>query len=277
MALDLDLVGATYAFGPLAVLSAMSLSLVSSAVWSRNVGEASCAWRTDYSPDGRAFVIWGVIYTLTVGTVIAELTGQVPVFEWWVHFFWALAWVCCALWVPLFDAEYPGALRAAMLQILAGAACATVATWRAEAWSSEEKEAKIGLVVPLTLLAGWLLTASSINVGIAWKASQKNALRTCVVVPPRAINRETEDEYRERRRVLYREQYAKAPAVVSFVPMVLAVGVGGLAVLIRDPVLTIPLMWAIVNLKAFPSCVYMAVLLVCACGTAGAVVRIFMF
>ena len=53
-----------YAFGPLAVLSALALSAASTRIWSRNVGETSCGWRTDYSPDGRAFGIWTVLYLL---------------------------------------------------------------------------------------------------------------------------------------------------------------------------------------------------------------------
>ena len=273
--LDLDVVGGTHVFGPLAVLSAMFLSLVSSAVWSRNVGETSCGWRTDYSPDGRAFGIWALIYTSTLGVCIAQLTSLVPVFDWWAHFFWGLTWVFCALWVPLFDAEYPGALRAAMLQILSAAACATVAVWRAGMWLGEERTGTVNLGWPLTILAGWLLTASSINVGIAWKASQPNATKVCVTVPPQRPGESARD-YRTRRRVLYREAYAKAPVVVSFVPVVLAAAIGGLAVLVRDPLLTVPVAWAVVNLKAFPCCEYLVAVLLCGCGSAGAVVRIFM-
>ena len=267
----------TYVFGPMSVLSAEALSLVSQGVWSRNVGETSCGWRTDYSPDGRAFGIWSVIYLGTFGVSVAQLTNMVKVFDWWTNFFWAMSWAFCTLWVPLFDAEYPGALRAAALQIAAAAACGTGATWRARMWVADTpagRAEQVALGWPLTLLAGWLLAAASINFGIAWKASQPNALRTCVRVPPRRGD-ESEMAYRRRRRVLYREAYAMAPAVVSPVPVVLSLVVGGLAVGARDPVLVTPLMWAIVNLKAFPSFPYLISLLICACGSVGAVLRIF--
>lgn len=273
--------GGVYTVGPLTVLSALVLSLISSSVWSRNVGETSCAWRTNYSPDGRAFGIWGVIYLGTVGVAIAQITNAVAVFDWWVSFLWALAWVFCALWVPLFDAEYPGALRAAMVQILAAAACSTGATALSRMWlledgaPPEQRVEQVALGWPLAILAGWLTAASAINVGIAWKASDPKASQTCVRVEPRRTG-ESERSYRNRRRVLYREAYAKAPVRVSFVPVALAVGVGGLATLMRDPLYPVPLAWAIVNLPAFPSCEYLMALLVAGCGSAGAVLRIFM-
>ena len=275
------LLGGVYTLGPLTVLSSLALSATSSWVWSRNVGETSCAWRTDYSPDGRAFIIWSVIYIGTVGVAIAQLTNLVVVFDWWVSFLWGLAWAFCALWVPLFDAEYPGALRAAMIQILAAAACSTGAVALSHMWlldegaPPEQRGEQIALGWPLTIFAGWLTAASAINVGIAYKASDPNSAPTCARVEPRRAT-ESERDYRNRRRVMYREAYAKMPVRVSFVPVVLACGVGGLATLIRDPLYPVPLIWAILNLPAFPCCEYLMALLVCSCGSAGAVIRIFM-
>ncbi len=282
--------GGVYAIGPLAVVSALFLSLTSGRVWSRNVGETSCAWRTDYSPDGRAFSIWAVIYVATISSVIAQLTNGVTIFDWWVNFLWALAWALCALWTPLFDAESPGALRAAAFIIVAAAACSTAATalsrqwvvdngeggvdWRGHPFDEEGlRTEQVSVGSPLSLLAGWLTVAAAINVGIAHKASDPGASAACVRVEARRDD-ESERDYRNRRRVLYREAYAKAEVRVSIVPLLLAVFVGGLSTLMRDPVYAAPLMWGIVNLRAFPSCEYVMALLVCACGFAGAIVRI---
>lgn len=281
MAVDPALVvSGTHVFGPLSVISALFLSLTSSAIWSRNVGETSCGWRVDYSPDGRAFGIWAVIYLWSLGSAIAQCTTLVSVLDWWTSASWSLTWVFCALWVPLFDAEYLGALRSALVQISLAAVFATVGAWDSRMWIADtpaQLAEQLAVGAPLTLLAGWLLAASSINVGIVWKAGRPDAVRTCITVPRSASKSETEAEYRSRRRVIYREQYAKSPAVVSPVPLVLSAGVGGLALLIRDPLLPVPLMWAIVNLKAFPNVVYMCSLLMCACGSAAAAVRVFMF
>lgn len=265
------LASGAYAFGPLAVLSALALSAASTRIWSRNVGETSCSWRTDYSPDGRAFGIWTVLYLGTVGVALVQLSGGVPVVGWWPNFYFALTWVFCAAWVPLFDAESPGSLVLAATQIALAAASATTGAWLADAWRLGGAAAALGW--PLSLLAGWLLTAASLGVGIAAKANRPDALEECVRVPPRGRD-EAEQAYRRRRRVLYRESYARAPAVESPVPIALSAAVAGLAVLIRDPLLPLPLAWAIVNLKAFPAVSYVLAMVVCGCGVAGAVVRV---
>lgn len=264
-----------YIIGPLFVLSAFCLSLASSAIWSRNVGETSCGWRTDYSPDGRAFSIWGLIYLGTFVSVIVQI-GGVVVFDWWVNLFWGLTWVCCAVWVPMFDNEYPSALRTAALVITASGGLSLAAAWHSQQWIADDGKwdtrAKHLLAgVPLSILAGWLLTATSLNWGIAYKASLPDAMATCVRVAPRRKD-ESDSEYRYRRRVAYREAYAKAPARVSLVPPFLAIGIAALSAGARDPVLALPLMWAIVNLKAFPSLVYVLSLLVLLAGVAVATV-----
>ena len=139
--------------------------------------------------------------------------------------------------------------------------------WVADDWEQRGKQLAVG--IPLTLLAGRLLAASSIGIGIAWKASQPGAYSICVRVEPKRDD-ETEADYRRRRRVLYREAYAKSPSEVSVVPFLLALVVGGLAFAIPDPVLPLPLAWAVLNLRAFPSFVYVGSLVVLACGPAAA-------
>ena len=267
-----------YLFGPAAVLSAWVLSLSASGLWSRNVGETSCAWRVNYSPDGRAFGIWGAIYLLTFVTAILQMLQVIAVLDWWVNFLWALTWALCSLWVPLFDAEYAGALRSSAVVILCAAGCATAGAARSEMWLAKDwaqRGRQLAAGVPLTLLAGWLLAASAIGTGIAIKASAPDAYSSCVRVPPRRPDESTR-AYRERRRVLYREAYAKEYVSPSIVPLFLALAVGGLAVAIRDPVLPLPLCWAVVNLRDFPTLVYMASLVVLLCAATEAGVRVFL-
>jgi len=264
--LDKDgLLAGVYVVGPLAVLSGLVLSVVSLRTWSRNVRETACAWRIDYSPASRAFgPIWSLIYAGTVAVVVAQVTNQVVVFDWWVNFLWALAWMFCALWVPFFDAQHIGALRAAMVQILAAAACATAATGLSRMWlvgegaPPERRVEQVALGWPLSIFAGWLVAASAINVGIVAKASDPTLKPTCVREASRG----------------YEGAYADMPVRVSIVPVLLACGVGGVTVWIRDPLYAVPLMWALVNLPAFPCWEYFVALLLCAGGSAGAVVRV---
>ena len=267
------LVPGAHAVGPLAVLSALILSAASTRIWSRNVGETSCGWRTDYSPDGRAFGIWGLLYLGTVATALLQLSSLVFVVDWWANFYFALTWVFCAAWVPLFDAESPGFLVLAATQIARAAAGGRWGAWLADAGRDRgTRVTAVALSWPLSLLAGWLLTATSIGVGIAAKANAHDAQKACILVPPQERD-ETERSYRQRRRVLYREAYARAPAVESPVPIVLSAALAGLAVLIGDPLLPLPLVWAIVNLKAFPAVSYVLSIVLCGCGVAGALVR----
>ena len=260
------------------MLNAAALSLASSAVWSRNIGETSCKWRRPYSPDGRTFIVWTVIYTTTLASCAAQLTGQVPVLGWWTNFFWALAFALCAVWTPLFDGESPEALRAAASVLLAGAAAAVMGVAEERAWMNKELRLELTLLTaPLGLLAGWLCVAAALGWGISNAALDPlvGPLEECRV-PPRRKD-ESQAQYRARRRVLYRQAYARMPAEVSIVPLGIAAAVAWLAALVPDPLLVVPTAWAVVNLKAFPSCMYLAALLVLSAGVALSLLRAFVW
>lgn len=258
-----------YVCGPLAVLSATLWSGVALAIWRKNIGETSCAWRVEYSPNSRAFAIWLVIYIWTFCVLVAELisigTGAL-IFDWWTHLLWALAWSFCVLWVPLFDAKSPTGLRAASVMIVAAAGCAVAGTWQSQHWLVHVGVLRSTTIVygfPLALLAGWLLIASSINIGIAIKTSMPDAEAVCLR-EPRQHKGESEQKYQERRRVEDRKADAPPQTDISFVPTLLVLLVGGFAIGAQNPIVFVPLVWAILNLKGFPSVVYVANLFMCA-------------
>ena len=68
-----------YYAGPLFTLTCLLVSVASSSFLGVNIGETSCKYRLDYSPNGRAFGIWAVIYTGCVVVCVLEMTGTVPV------------------------------------------------------------------------------------------------------------------------------------------------------------------------------------------------------
>jgi hypothetical protein len=253
--------------GPLAVLSACVHSAVSSGIWSRNIGETSCRWRTAYNPDGRAFGIWSVIYTGTLLSVALQLLDIIPTVGWWASLLWSISWASCGVWVPLFDGEYPRALLSAAVAISVAAVTAVAASWVESSvggsWScpaTGDEGPLLGSCVaatwPLSLLAGWLLAAATLNIGIASLAnSGVSENLACVKLPPRRPG-ETADQYRRRRRVAYREANALAPVERSVVPPVLMVGVLALSLAANDALLSLPLAWAIVNMSAWPSSEY---------------------
>lgn len=265
----------SYAVGPVLVLAGTTLSAASIAVWGVNIGDGACAWRVSYSPRQQAFGIWSVIYTSTILLCLLQLANLVTVFDLGASVLWALAWLLCTAWVPLFDGSSPTSLIFAAIVISAAAGCATAATWKAGAWRwvGDPTLSTGPLGLPLSVFAGWLLAASSIGIGIAVLANSKDAQQRCVRV--QQMQGESPRDYRRRRRAAYREAQDLAPAQDSIVPAFLASGVAVLAVAAKDPVLPLPVMWAVVNLRYFPGVTTVGELLICMCGIAGAVVQLF--
>lgn len=267
------LVAGTYAIGPAAVLSGALLTIATNAVWFRNVGETSCRWRRTYSPDGRAYGIWYMIYITTMISCIVQFTGQTPVLDWFPNALWALSWTICALWTPFFDGETPMALRAAASLLFVAAGAATLAASTETAWRNRDNRfTMILLTAPLSALTGWLWVAAVLGWGIANAASNPRARAEACYVPPKRTD-ESEEEYRYRRRVLYREAYARMKPEVSTVPLLVAIAVATLCALIPDPLVAVPVAWAIVNLKAFPSVIYLLALFVLCVGATVAVLQ----
>lgn len=267
-----------YFVGPLFTLACLLVSVASSAFFGMNIGETSCRYRLDYSPNGRAFGIWAVIYAGCVVVCVLEMTGIVQVLDFSVFLWWGVCWLCCGLWVPLFNDRSIWLLAGALVAIGSGAAAASVGVAVAGAWvpvGSTLGPTKVlslapALVWPLGLLAGWLITATSLNVGILFKAADTEADKTCVFIPPQKPM-ESARQFRARRRALIREADARAPAVVAFEVWVVAFVVAVVTMVARDPVVAVPAIWAIGNMKAFPSWEYLYAFLVCALGAAGGV------
>lgn len=229
--------------GPLSVVGALVLSAASSSRWSQNVRATSSRWRVAYSPKSRAFSIWSLIYAWTLVSAVSQCLGLASDFGLWTNLFWAFSWLCCALWTPLFNVESLLSLRAAMACLLFATGFATAAVAEARIWvaaSVPELLQRFAWRAPISILAGWLLTASAINVGIVFKATVES-----VVVSP--------------------STYTGAP--VSRVPLLLSFAVAGIAALVRDPLIPLPLVWAIANLRSFPALVHAAAAAVCLIGS----------
>jgi len=129
-----DSLSRDYYVGPLFTLACLLVSVASSSFFGRNIGEISCRYRLDYSPNGRAFGIWGIIYTGCVVVCVVEITGLVPVLSSEVFFLWGGCWLFCSLWVPLFDDRRTCLLGGALVSIGSGAGCALAGAAVAKAW-----------------------------------------------------------------------------------------------------------------------------------------------
>ena len=278
--------------GPTAVLAAMLFSLATQQIWDRLVGEVTCMWRVSYAPDNRAFAIWAVLYPTTAIAVLLQwlalaLPAELAVLGWWTSLGWAGAWLLAGLWIVAFDKEEGCNFWLSTLVLACAAASATTAVavegaWRLRPVRPVLRPAAIVTAAPLALLAGWLLVAFSLNVGIAIRSASSPQDCTPYRYRVRRILWLTDGQYQRRiRRSLYRQtvsQEAPLDGTLARLPLVLvAAAAAGLAFATYEPLLPLPVVWATVLQPGFRCCprlVELASLALCIAGTALAAVRI---
>lgn len=254
--------------GPVAVLITILFSLFASSLFGRNIGQTTCKYHVSFSPRARAFSIWSLIYVSSWVACLVQLASRTEL-SLRSNLLWSAAWLLCSVWVPLFSPEKPRFLVAAAVSILAAAACGTCVIVIEKAWSRQWE--LVLLTTPVSLLTGWLFTAGAINVAIAGKANS-GAKSACVFVAARGAD-ETESQFLYRRRLRYREARTQAAIVVSWVPLVLADVVAALSISLKDPVLALPLCWAILNTRSFPNTGYILSIIVLLCCAVVAALR----
>jgi len=264
--------------GPVAVLSSTILSVGSGVFFSGNIGETSCKWKLAYSPHSRVFSIWTIIYISTFASAAAQLSSRLSVdfvvLSPITNALWALSWLFCAAWTPIFSLESPTALLVAALVLTAAACAATAALAHERVWllQTESRMVSVLTTIPLSLLAGWVIVAAALGLGIAAKALNPSIQPLACDSPLRRVGEEL-NAFRERRRTFFRQISETTPARVSAVPVLLSVVVAVLSAALPDAILTLPLAWAVVNLRAFPSVAYIFSLFVLSAGAALAFVR----
>jgi hypothetical protein len=208
------------------------ISLVSNGVFGRGIGNASCSYTQRFSPSGPAFGIWLPIYILS-GLLILEQSmygqteldnienGRIMVVQ---NAFYSVSWLCAAGWTPAFTAgTATGMLIAAILLCLTAAfALAAVFSEGRWSWSSWVTAAAY------SSLAGWTTVAAAINVSIAYQANYGKSNESCSRYP---------NDYN-----IFSPIEAKYETVV---PLILAVTVSVVAASLSEPVLGMPVAWAI--------------------------------
>jgi hypothetical protein len=246
--------------GPMAVLAALLFSFAAGRVWDRLVGETACRWRVAYAPDNRIYAIWALLYGGGIVAVLLQwlalaLPRELAVLDWWTNLGWAGAWVAGGLWVIVFAREAGCHFWASAVVLACGAASAVVALWSEGAWRAGRSDVRAAAIVtsaPLALLAGWLLVAASLNVGIAIRATSGTP-EDCQPYYG-AVRRITFRTEQQQRRIVWRalerEEAARNGAQESSLaraPLVLiALVVAALAFVAYEPLLPLPLLlrWA---------------------------------
>ena len=236
---------------PLAFVGlSVAASLLSNFVFGRGIGDVSCLYNAKFVPSDGAFGIWIPIYIFAVLTFAEQLHLQSTSGETYEaplsNVFYALAWVFAALWTPAFTlktkedgvSEVPSAtgLSAAAVFLCLSALSSLVAVLTSTAWeqTSRSNPRWIGGVA-FGLLCGWVFVASSLSVAIAYNANYKT-----VVVPCNA----------------YEETYTIFspidPQYSTYFPLALSFMLGVVAIARPNPVILLPLVWALLWMR--PSC-----------------------
>jgi hypothetical protein len=218
----------------LGLAATVILSVVSNGLYGRGIGDVSCKYRLDFSPSAPAFGIWALIYGGAVATATVQLTSSsstTPVFAKKDSItLYALAWLFAALWTPVFTRQ-----TGLMLILAAALLCATAALSLSAAiiengWEDPlETPLKPWLIsAPISLLAGWTTVASALSIGIAYKAND-NDPDVCEFYP-RNMNILTS---------------TANPGRIELAPLLIALVVGAIALRVSDPILPMPVAWAI--------------------------------
>lgn len=220
--------------GPVLLLLACGSSVLTNVAWGRTIGDVSCGWKLGYSPDNKAITIWGPIYLLMFFSIVFQLLYQLDASRWSVasleaNALIAGAWGFCGLWTYFFtladSRNLNDGLGLAALFLVMAAGCALTAVVVERSWQMTNWVQILTIGVPFSLLAGWLVLAASLSVGVAIAAEQR---------PPDSCGED--GGFLEVREIEVWERVA---------PIFVATFVGILAIWLGDPVLLVPVAWGI--------------------------------
>lgn len=219
----------------LAVALSWTLSVVVSFRMGRSVGKVSCKYRLPYTPSRAAFGIWLVIYAGGLAAIIYQLATSpiLPLANW----LYAGAWVGTTLWLPLFSKDTGLTLILAAVVLATTATSGVAASVATNVWRGPDVDEVLQLAIgiPFSLLAGWTLTATSLSVGIAWLANDGIDVEC------------TPLELEQQEATIYNALPSSGNS--SPVPLLLSLAVAPAAVALSDPVLTLPVAWAVANMS----------------------------
>lgn len=232
---------------PMFLLAGLGSSILFGVLVRRPIGDTACAWRVSYSPDGRAFSIWGIIYLWMATSTLYQLAHaagftEVRPAQPTNNLLVGSAFFFCALWILVFGAPFDTNRRRNLLTssllILAGTVCALGAVGLEQAWREWHRNPTYVVMVggPFALFAGWMATASALSVGIAIKAHTTPPDTACLL---------RENAYSMR----VEADATDSVSGESWVPLLLSVPVAAQALIVPDPVLPVALAWGILFMK----------------------------
>ena len=253
--------------GPMSLLLGLGVAVLLSVVFRRSFGDVACAWRVSYSPYGRVFVIWPVIFAWTLVSIAYQLsTGwgwdKAYAAQPWNNMLNGLAFFGSGMWLVVFSCSRNADARSGLVVsasfLLAVTWCAVGAAVQEASWRRLDPYQIVGIGVPFALFAGWTCVASALGVGVAVNAILSRPDYRC-------FDSKELDVYD----MMTEANEVDQSAPGSWVPLVLSFVVGGGALLVPDPVLPIPLAIAVYHMKGHMKnrlALYISVSCVCVAG-----------
>ena len=243
--------------GPMALLLGLGVAILMSTTFRRQMGDVACAWRVSYSPAGRAFAIWGVIFAWMLASVVEQLLVAIELDNVYAaapenNTLMGGGLFMAGLWVVAFGyarrEDQRGGLVVSTSFLLASTWCGVGACVQELSWRGLDPMRILFVGVPFSLFAGWMCVASALGAGVTILALRH---------PPDYLCQNEGDP-------------TNAAGYGSWVPLLLSVPLCALALGVPDPVLPLPLAWGIAHMRGhWKNRVAMALLLG---SSAGAVV-----
>lgn len=243
------------------VVVAVMASLASNAAFGVGIGNTSCNYSMNFSPSRRAFAIWSLIYPLSIAAVAEQLMthfiANEPMPFVGANVLYAIAWLSAAVWTPAFTANTKRSLIASAIFLVITSVCALSATIYASFWRLSTNNARRWVSgSAFSMLASWTALAATLNGGIAVKANDPRHSENC--------DRSYEN---------YTIFDPINTAYSTTVPFVISVGVSTVSVALPDPVLPLPVAWAVMFMR--PSYWNYAALTTLSFGSVAAFVRVY--
>jgi len=206
------------------------LSLVSNGAFGKGIGDVSCRYTQRFSPSNEAFGIWVPIYMLSFLIFVEQLTPSlfgtvndvdVPLIP---NVFYGLSWLFASFWTPAFTTNTPQGMIWAAVFLSLTSLCSLTAVLTSRLWSTSCWVTASAY----SSLAGWTLVAAALNVSIAYAANDNKPDPECS---------DSSGSYTIFGSIDSRYE--------TTVPLLLAIVVAPIAVYLPDPVLPLPVWWAL--------------------------------
>lgn len=159
-------------------VAAYALCLASNGWAGSKIGGVSRKYPNAIVPDGWAFGIWGIIYTLLTAFIVYQAVCRTPAATAIVNsigWLWVASCACNALWIVLFVQATP-LFVCLSCPVLFGLLAVNIGIlYKAEAWQPDNGHGALDRLVvalPFSIYSGWTTVASIVNVACAGVALQ---------------------------------------------------------------------------------------------------------